>query len=511
MFKKSTLLLSAALVFTQSCGFNTTTPDVTEPVIDDPILTTSNTNFITRDGSRLMDRDKEFRFAGIHAPELHRIEDDSRGSCSADSRGWGQYFRWPTELEQENWIKALTYSGHKAMRVYVLSVETPHDAGCDREVHILKPTINDGMPSLNETAMVHYDQMIALADKHGLRLILPFIDHWKWWGGRDQLAAFYNESGSALHNTHSKTFAAYKSIIEQVINRKNTITGRLYKDEPAIMAWETGNELRDSTQDFVQQTAAHIKSLDPNHLVVDGTYLKVNEFSLNDPNIDIISNHFYTTNGNNNPAQIKLDLQAIDGKKAYMIGEFGLKDAGGIAEIMQAAVETKVNGAHAAGIFIWGFRGHREEGGYYWHKEYTGHYSYHYPGFAENDSNEERAIIDIARKTQAQMNGEDKAPALPKPEAPILHSISDPSKKIQWMGSPLGESYRIERAQQQSGPWQVIGDSISDGRNEYNPAKDVIFKDQDELVFGVTYYYRVIAKNESGESKQSNVVLVEIK
>jgi hypothetical protein len=36
-------------------------------------------NFITRDGAQLKDGNNVFRFAGIHAPELHRIEDDARG------------------------------------------------------------------------------------------------------------------------------------------------------------------------------------------------------------------------------------------------------------------------------------------------------------------------------------------------------------------------------------------------------------------------------------------------
>ncbi len=63
------------------------------------------THFITRDGATLKDGDKVFRFAGIHAPELHRIEDDARGPCRADPRGWGQYFKWPTAQEQQNWIR----------------------------------------------------------------------------------------------------------------------------------------------------------------------------------------------------------------------------------------------------------------------------------------------------------------------------------------------------------------------------------------------------------------------
>src|SRR5690606_34786352 len=274
------------------------------------------------------------------------------------------------------------------------------------------------------------DALPILADRYELRLILPFIDHWQWWGGRDQLAEFYGEKGEDLHDTSSKTYAAYTHIIKQVILRKNSITGRIYRDEPAIMAWETGNELKDSTEEFVTRTAAFIKMLDPNHLVVDGTYLQILPSSLRDPNIDIISNHFYTVNGNNNPEQILKDLQSIDGKKVYLIGEFGLRDAKGLNSIMQAAVHQEYNGARAAGAFIWGFRGHREEGGFYWHKEYTGHYSYHLPGFPENDSNEELAVVELVRRAQAQMSGLENAPPLPKPEPPILHPIENSQQKI---------------------------------------------------------------------------------
>jgi hypothetical protein len=55
------------------------------------------------------------------------------------------------------------------------------------------------MPRLNEKAMRVYDNMIAEADKQGLRLILPFIDHWWWWGGREQLAAFYHEKAEDFY------------------------------------------------------------------------------------------------------------------------------------------------------------------------------------------------------------------------------------------------------------------------------------------------------------------------
>ncbi len=59
-------------------------------------------------------------------------------------------------------------------------------------------------------------------------MIIPFIDHWEWWGGRKQLAAFYGESEDDFYRINSKTYQAYLAIIEQVITRKNTITGERY-------------------------------------------------------------------------------------------------------------------------------------------------------------------------------------------------------------------------------------------------------------------------------------------
>ncbi|OMP94962.1 CBM35 domain-containing protein [Raoultella terrigena] len=466
-------------------------------------------NFITRDGAMLKDGDKVFRFAGIHAPELHRIEDDARGPCRADTRGWGQYFRWPTADEQENWIRAMVQTGAKAQRVYVLSVQQEFDKACGRETHILAPATADGMPRLNEKAMRVYDNMIAEADKQGLRLILPFIDHWWWWGGREQLAAFYHEKPADFYRTDSQTYRAYLDVIRQVITRTNSVTGRAYYDEKAIMAWETGNELEDTNAAFLQQTAAWIKKWAPHQLVVDGTYKKINEFALNDPNVDIVSNHYYTNAENNHPEQVKKDLRSAGGKKVYMVGEFGLLDAQQLNAIMQSIVHSEVDGARAAGGLIWGFRGHRHDGGFYWHKESTGHYSYHLPGFpVEGKSNQEMEVVNLVRTASAQMAGQESAPPLPKPDAPKLRETDSPFA-INWMGAAVGRAYDVERAGSAKGPWKVVGSDISDGVNEWDPLTMNLFRDSYRtLQLGHTYFYRVVAKNESGTSAPSNVISV---
>jgi len=36
--------------------------------------------------------------------------------------------------------------------------------------------------------------------------------------------------------------SAFKNYVKKIINRRNTITGVLYRDDPTIMAWDLANE-----------------------------------------------------------------------------------------------------------------------------------------------------------------------------------------------------------------------------------------------------------------------------
>jgi mannan endo-1,4-beta-mannosidase len=71
-----------------------------------------------------------------------------------------------------------------------------------------------------------------------------------------------------------KWFRAY---VAAVLTRTNTFSGKLYKDDPTIMAWELANEPRasrstsNSLRLWIAEMSGHIKSLDPNHLVATGS------------------------------------------------------------------------------------------------------------------------------------------------------------------------------------------------------------------------------------------------
>jgi mannan endo-1,4-beta-mannosidase len=75
----------------------------------------------------------------------------------------------------------------------------------------------------------------------------------------------------------------FDDYVRAVVGRRNTVTGRLYRDDPAILSWQLANEPRPGGSDaagrrhmkaylaWIDGTARLIKSLDPNHMVSTGS------------------------------------------------------------------------------------------------------------------------------------------------------------------------------------------------------------------------------------------------
>ncbi len=169
-------------------------------------------------------------------------------------------------------------------------------------------------------------------------MIIPFIDHWEWWGGIPQFTKLYGGSpGRADFYRKEEVKAGFKHFVRFLLERKNTFTGRLYKDDPAILAWESGNELdydendsflpsRAEMDGWMRELAAYIKAIDPNHLVMDGRLLRnrdVSTVSLQDPNIDLITDHFYPNTAYSFEDRMARMLSFTKGHKPFVIGEFG--------------------------------------------------------------------------------------------------------------------------------------------------------------------------------------------
>lgn len=443
--------------------------------------------FITRSGDKLMEGDKEYRFISFNIPNLHLVEDNMAFEATNE-------WRFPDEFEITDALTTVKQMGGRAARMYVISIcrkEGPNPIPC----HVKRPG------EFNEEAFRALDKVLEIANRVGVRVIIPFVDNWKWWGGIEQYAE-YRSKPAAEFWTDAGIVADFKRTVDHLINRRNTYTGTLYKDDKAILAWETGNEIY-SPYSWTREMVAYIKSLDTNHLVWDGFYIGNKEIqpeALADPNIDIVSSHHYP-GPNKGADQMVADIrkfhEQIAGKKVYIVGEFGFLPPSGIEKVLDAVISNGLSGA-----MIWSLRYHNRDGGFYWHSEPASaslYNPYHYPGFPSGQGWNEIATLRLMRTKAFEIQGLPASP-FPAPAMPELLPIKS-SAEISWQGSVGAASYDVERASKPTGPWTVVGRDVDDTSVRYRP----LFADM-EVEPAASYYYRVRAKNAAGISPPSNAI-----
>jgi len=435
-------------------------------------------NYISTDKDKLMDGDKEFRFISYNIPNLHYIEDYLDFD---QTNPW----RLPDEFEIRDALETIKQMNGKVARMYVLSVRKK---GESKKIirHVEAPGV------FNEDAFRTLDRVMQIANEVGVRVIIPFVDNWWWWGGPEEYAAFRNKTKDEFW-TDPQLIADFKKTVEFMVNRRNTYTGKFYKEDKALFGWETGNELV-CPFSWTAEIAAYVKSLDPNHLVIEGTHVQtLTEEAIDNPHIDVLTTHHYT-NIDESIKNIMKNKVLSKVKKPYYIGEFGLVSP----ENLKAIVDTVIN-ENISGIMLWSLRSHNRDGGFYMHREKNGFGSYRFPGFLSGDIYNEKLTIDFMRQKAYEIDGE-TAPPLAVPKAPKLLDIKD-NYNISWQGSVGASSYIVERKESGTDSWSVIADNISDAEVAYRS----LFSDT-TAELGHQYFYRVIAKNESGKSEPSNEV-----
>jgi mannan endo-1,4-beta-mannosidase len=163
--------------------------------------------FVAVKGDQLMDGDRLFRFISFNIPNLHLVED----SVVFDlDNAW----RWPDRFEITDALESVRQEGGTVVRTYVLSVVRTNDApGIPR--HVLGPG------RFNEEGFRALDEVLAVANQTGVRIILPFVDNWSWWGGIGEYAGFRGKSKEAFW-TDPQIIADFKQTIRFVLTRTNT-------------------------------------------------------------------------------------------------------------------------------------------------------------------------------------------------------------------------------------------------------------------------------------------------
>jgi hypothetical protein len=431
---------------------------------------------VVRRGDRLVVDDQPFRFVSWNVPNLALVED-------AVNLDGVSPWRWPDEFEIRDALESVRQMGGTVVRPYVLSVRRPGARAGDT-VHVVGPG------EFNEEAFRTLDLVLKIAGEKGVRVLIPLVDNWKWWGGAGEYAAFRGKPADAFW-TDPQLIGDFEQTIEFVLTRRNTLTGMLYRDDPAIFGWETGNEL-DAPPEWTTRIAATLKRFDPNHLVVDGRSLHgVPRESLDDPNIDVVTTHHYPNTGNNSAESVRRAIRDARGKKPYMVGEFGFLTPDEAERILDT-----VEREGAVGALYWSLRFHRREGGFYWHSEPAmgGLFkAFHWPGFDSGAPYQERRVVNLVRERAYRIRGL-AVPPVEAPDAPKLLPITQ-AGMLSWRGSTGATHYRVERAVAETGPWSVAAERVGDDLVQLGP----LWADESARP-GESWWYRVIAFNDGGES-----------
>jgi hypothetical protein len=463
----------------QSIALTVTVALVTSCAPAPPPKITTRYEFVVARGDRLFEGDEEFRFLSFNVPNLHYIEDDLRFAQAMP-------FRWPSEYEIRDALDSIRQMGGRVVRIYALSVRKADDTD-DMPRHVLGPG------EFDTQAFEALDTVLDLARSKGVRVIIPLVDNWSWWGGVAEYAAFRGKPREAFWSD-PQLFDDYKETARFVVERVNSRTGVAYRDDPTILAWETGNELN-CPQRWTSEIAAFIKKLDPNHLVIDGRHEDVLQpESVADPHVDLLQTHHYEKDPRDMIANIRRSAAMARRRKPYHVGEFGFLTTAGMTAVMDTII-----GEGLVGGLVWSLRFHDRDGGFYWHSEPHGgdlFKAYHWPGFASGEAYDETRLLREMRRRAFAVRGI-REPERGAPAAPVVINCSS-GGLLSWRGSAGAHSYDVQRTESLEGPWRTVGTGISDAAVQYRP----LFCDQ-ATTPGRSYWYRVVARNDAGRSSPS--------
>ena len=197
----------------------------------------------------------------------------------------------------------------------------------------VRPTFRDSSSKYNETLLRGLDHALAEMGKRGMTAVIYLTNFWEWSGG--MMTYLYWTNGgrymdmndpahpwpefadmSSEFYGHAEAVRMFDDYVRAVVGRRNTVTGKLYRDDPAILSWQLANEPRPGGSDeagrthmtaylkWINGTARLIKSIDPNHMVSTGS--EGTQGCINDPQcvvdahsspaIDYVNAHIWPQN-----------------------------------------------------------------------------------------------------------------------------------------------------------------------------------------------------------------------
>jgi len=225
-------------------------------------------------GLRFILDGRPFRFVGANVSVMYRDEDRAR---------------MPETLRQA------AQMGIKVVRVWASGEGGPSDVkpiGADFNDWPRTHSFRNRANEWNEAEFVFLDQVITEAARNDLRVQLCLVNWWRDTGGvtqylrwagvegadDDQQPFGINEEKAMQFYTNETARSLYRQHVQKIATRRNTVTGLLYRDDPAIFGYELINEGKcvtgrwDERRAWVAEMSRYLKSFDPNHMIAPGVW-----------------------------------------------------------------------------------------------------------------------------------------------------------------------------------------------------------------------------------------------
>ena len=162
----------------------------------------------------------------------------------------------------------------------------------------MRPAISNKGAVTREDILIGLDFALSEMAKRDMKAIIYLNNFWEWSGG--MATYLYWADGEIVDMadpekpwpafalftsqfySNEKAVAMFEEYAETLLTRRNSITGKLYRDDPTIMSWQLANEPRPGDgqvsrtnlpayQKWISGTAAMIKSMAPKQLVSVGS------------------------------------------------------------------------------------------------------------------------------------------------------------------------------------------------------------------------------------------------
>ncbi|KAI6914277.1 glycoside hydrolase [Hortaea werneckii] len=300
-------------------------------------------DFVYVDGYQLKDS------KGVHY--LTGINYWSCLNLAADDSAGGNHSRFITELDQ------MAAKGLNHLRLMASSEGAP-----THQPFRMDPPLMQSPGEYNEDIFVGLDRCLDEMSKRGMRATMTLANEWQWSGGFAQYVSWANdneeipypsswnlsappqrpEPGTGWGNytevgvdavpfnnftefanrfyTNEQCQEWYHDHIDTVLNRVNTVNGRVYKEDATVMTWEVANEPQparpsgyygpyglilaadpeDEVLNWIETTANYLKASAPKQLVTTGFEGKQGEWYFkavhNFTNIDYTTSHCWVQN-----------------------------------------------------------------------------------------------------------------------------------------------------------------------------------------------------------------------